>query len=136
MKKKYSFDINPKDEELFKDVKFLVEATYHEQFVLWQDYFNKPKYGRKAKSWKQVYTGHGLQIGTINKRPICVQIFYAILNGKKVMFYEGCSELVDHKMIKDWIQYWTLDNIKWDVDRWAHCDAQNFHLCLDGIEDD
>ena len=50
------------------------------------------------------------------------------------MFYYGCSQVVDHKMIDDWLRHFTLKTIRWDNGtRWAHCDACNFNACLDAI---
>lgn len=131
---KHNFDLQ--DAELFKDVCFLVEANNHEQHQLWVDHFYKPRADmpRQIKNWKEVSMGHGITIGQLDKRPIVVSVNYAYLEGKKVMFYYGCSQLVDHKLIEDWLQYFTK-KIKWDNDtRWAHCDAMNFHLCMDAVQ--
>lgn len=125
---------NKEDLKLFKDVVFLVEANSNEQHLLWERYHYKPIYpDTYVKSWEQISMGHGIHIGSIDERPIVVSIMYAILNGKRVMFYYGVSQLVDHKMIEDWLTMYTHD-IKWDNgSRWAHCDATNFHHCLDAI---
>lgn len=38
-------------------------------------------------------------------------------------------------MIEDWLKYFTLNSVRWDNgNRWAHCDSNNFHHCLDAID--
>ncbi len=129
------FKYNSEDAELFKDVVFLVEATAYERHVLWNDYYNKPKYEIFVRDWKQICMGRVVQIGTCNKRPVCVDISWAILDGKKVMFYYGISQVVDWEMIDKWMRHFSK-GIKWDNGtRWAHCDAMNFHHCLDRINE-
>lgn len=129
------YDFNEEDKKLFKDVVFLVEATYNEQHQFWENYHYKPKYeGLAVKNWEQEGMGRVVTIGEIDKRPVSISIFWAKLNGKRVMFYEGCSQVVDYKMIEDWLHHFTLETIRWDNGhRWAHCDSSNFHHCLDAI---
>lgn len=128
-KKKSSAKLNPVSEEdrkLFKDVFYMVEATHHEQHTLWEEFHYRPKYPEaQVKSWEQVMSGHWLQIGTVDERPICVSIFYAILNGKRVMFYEGISQLVDHEMIEKWRDRYSGEA--------GHCNPANFHHCMQAI---
>src|SRR5574337_459163 len=120
------------DAELFKDVVFLVEATYNEMYSLWLDYYYQPRSKNipVVKEWEQETIGRIVTIGKLDKRPINVQVWWAKLNGKRVLFYEACSQLVDYKLVEEWLKHFTLDKIRWDNDaRWAHCDATNFHLC-------
>jgi hypothetical protein len=138
-KEKITFYLNPQDEDLFKDVVFLVEASSAEQHFLWKENFyektRQPDLDR-AKTWEEESMGHTITIGSLDKRPVCVTLFYAKINGHRVIFYEGTSQVVDHKMIEDWLQHWTLKTIRWDNGhRWAHSGAMNFHLCLDAIQD-
>lgn len=115
------------DEKYFKDVCFIVEATSTERFLLWKEFNSTIK-------WNHVMKGHGIQIGELNNRPITIDISYAILNGKKVMFYSGCSMLVDHKMLNDWIEHYS-SHLTYDNGRWAQCDAMNFATCISFIKE-
>ncbi len=122
---------NKTDRELFNGVEYIVEASDNEQFHLWIDFSSesdRPMKGRTVK-WVQENPGFSRQIGQINKRPIVVQGFYVRINGKRVLFYEGCSQLVDHVMIREWIEHHgpTIDG------QLAHCNAANFHICLAAI---
>ena len=122
------FKFNESDSQFFKDVKFLIEADDYSQFALWKEFHEL------IDNWQEVSCGYNIEIGKLNRRPIVISINYAILNGKKVLFYWGCSQLVDHKMIEDWIKHFTEKTIRWDNNiRWAKCDAMNFHLCLQAL---
>lgn len=135
------------DKKYFEDVVFLVEADSYSSLALWEshstEYLTLPFAAKENEeqvklrvNWEQVYRGHCLTLGYIDKRPTTVDISYAIINGKKIMFYYGASQLVDHEMIKEWLHHFSLKTIRWDGGtRWAHCDAMNFHLCLDAIEE-
>lgn len=126
------------DEKYFKDVVFLVEATHTEKHFIWEQYYYNPspKFGRVINSWEDEMMGHCLILGTIDNRPIAVTFYYAKILGKRVMFYEGTSQLVDHEMIKSWLKHFTLDKVRWDGNtRWAHCDAMNFHLCVQALKE-
>ena len=126
MSNAHSFILNEEDKHLFKDVVFLVEATSNEQFLLWEKH-------NKSYVWQQITTGQFVTIGTLDNRPINVDISYAIICGKKISFYEGISQLVDHKMIEDWLRYHTSHIIYGG--RWARCNATNFHNCLRVLRD-
>lgn len=130
---KVTYDDNHR--KLFDNVVFLVEANDHEHHQFWVDYHYQPRANTPVvKSWEQEPMGKAITIGEIDERPIVVSIFYAKLNSKRVAFYEGCSQLVDHQMIEDWLKYFTLNSVRWDNgNRWAHCDSNNFHHCLDAI---
>lgn len=130
------FKYRKEDEDLFKDVVFIVEATCYEKHSFWQDYHYKPKYENCfIKDWKQECAGVTITIGTCDKRPVCIAIFWDWLDGHKVMFYDACSQVVDHKMVDDWIYHFSKD-IKWDNGtRWAHSDSNNFQHCIEAIQD-
>lgn len=126
----------PKDAELFKDVVYLVEATHHEQFVFWQDFYDKPKYdGARVKNWEQEMSGQGLTIGYIDDRPVTLTIFWAWLDGFKVMFYDSESQVTDWAMVEKWINHFSKD-IKCDNGyRQARTDSGNFAHCIHAIQE-
>lgn len=135
----YEIIMKYKDEhkEIFKNVFFLVEANSHERHTFWVDYFYKPrKDSPTISTWEQEMCGEMVYLGKLDKRPVYVQIWWDILNGKRIIFYDGCSQVVDHKMIEDWLKHFTLKTIRYDNGtRWAHCDSMNFHHCLQALRD-
>lgn len=124
------------DAEFFKDVVFLVEATHHEQHQFWHDWHYVPRYeGTAIEFWEQVMEGRMITIGQIDRRPVTICINWAYLNGYKVMFYEGTSQVVDHQMVERWIDHFASD-IKWDNGyRRARTDSNNFHSCIHAIQE-
>ena len=135
-----SFSIRETDKRYFQDVFFLVEATSEEKYLLWEKY--GPSLRAKASIegpsvfWKDESAGYMIHVGNIADRPIMVHISYATLNGKKVMFYEGVSELVDHKMIHDWVHYHSHHIRRDNGHRWAQCNTANFNHCLRRLKED
>jgi hypothetical protein len=83
--------------------------------------------------WEQISTGFVTQIGKIGSRPITVEFSFAMINGKKVAFYNGCSQVVDHEMIHDWlIKHFQLTHDNYT--QWNHTDADNFHNCVNSLD--
>ena len=78
-------------------VDLAVEATPYEALCLWEKNKDRVK-------WQEILTGRLITIDYIGNRPICVELFWNILNGHKVLFYYGCSQLVDHEMVDNWIK--------------------------------
>jgi hypothetical protein len=114
-------------DERFKDVVFLVEATDFEVLALWES-------KRGSLRWEWERRGFSVHIGNIEKRPICVAFQFARIEDQRIAFYEGCSELVDHEMIDNWLRKHCY--FKWDGGtRRAHCNAMNFHLCIQAIRE-
>lgn len=83
--------------------------------------------------WESARMGISIEIGDLDDRPICVQFGFAHINGHKVAFYEGSSQLVDHKMIEDWLtENFQLTNDGYT--RWNHVDSTNFHNCVNSLD--
>jgi hypothetical protein len=123
------------DEFELKDIDFLVQANSNERFNLWLEYSNSSKDERKNErvDWKQINTGFMITIGSLDSRPVAIEFSFAIIKGKKIAFYTGCSQVVDHKMIDEWLIsrfQRTHDNYS----RWNHVDAINFHNCINSLE--
>jgi hypothetical protein len=129
------------NDERWKETKFVVEATSFEQFELWREHAlggllpgqadSLNARGRRV-SWEQMNPGSLTTIGVLFDRPICVCVSWARVNGHIIAFYEATSELVDYKMVDAWIR--AKCSAKWDRGaRRAHCDAMNFHHCLDAL---
>jgi len=111
--------------EAMRDVVFIVEANDHEYHALWAEW-------NRRVAWEQVNDGYFLTVGTIKRRPISVSIRYAIINGSKVAFYYGCSQLVDHKMIDD-VMRSAFTKTHDNGSRWSHVNGMNFHNCINSL---
>lgn len=93
-----------------EDCRCLIEASHDEQLFLWQEWSNESDWDNEQKTrskfkvnWKHISQGYSETIGHIDNRPICVCIFFALIEDEIVGFYKGISQLVDHKMIEEWI---------------------------------
>jgi hypothetical protein len=98
-------------------VQGIVDATSNERHNLWEKWHYRPD-GRKV-SWDSNNSGLMERVGTLDNRPIVITLNTAVVNGKKILFVDPTSQLVDHKMIDKWI----ADNLP-GVSR---TDATNFH---------
>lgn len=117
------------DAEFFEDVVVIVEADDFAQHALWSMYHRNPAYGAKVETWKEVPAGKMVTVGKLDKRPVAIVLNWAILNGKKVLFWFASSQVVDHKMIDTWFDHFAKNKGA----RIASCDAQNFHQVLDVV---
>lgn len=113
-------------ENPLEKVDFAVEANSYEKLTIWQTFHEK------AKSWESISRGSMRTIGEIDKRPVCVCLFWDVINGKKVLFYEATSQVVDHEMVAKWICENALDY--GNGRRIIKTDAMNFHLIWHEIQ--
>lgn len=82
-------------------VQGLVEATNTERHFIWV--INQNSLEGKKLPWKQIMVGHHQEIGTLDKRPVCLSITYAEIDGFYIAFYEAVSQVVDHKLVDSWV---------------------------------
>jgi hypothetical protein len=83
--------------------------------------------------WEQVSPGWLVQVGSLNGRPISLDMQWVSIDGFLVCFYSAQSQVVDHKQIDKWLRKHFKGT--WDHGtRWAHCDSSNFHHCMDAIQ--
>ena len=83
--------------------------------------------------WVQVSSGFSLTIGHVGKLPIVLCFNFAIVNGKKICFYDCTSRVCDHTKIEDWITsgfQLTHDNYH----RHNLVDAASFSDCIKALK--
>lgn len=91
------------------------------------------KFEHPRVKWEQVMSGFGMQIGSIGERPITLCFSFAIINGKKVCFYDCTSGIADYVFIEDWlIKHFQLTNDNYN--RWNHTNSSNFHNCIHALD--
>ena len=113
---------------------FIVKATDNERHTLWLQHSKQGESRIKNPvDWQQVSDGRWLQIGTINNRPICMDFFWAWIDGFLICFYYSTSQLFDWKMADEFLEKHFKGT--WDKTRRAECNAMNFHHCLNAIFD-
>jgi len=92
---------------------------------------------QKRIKWKQISSGFLLTIGHVkhgkDKLPICIEFSFAIIEGKKVCFYNRSSRAGDSKMVDNWlIKRFQLTHDGYT--RWNHVNATNFHNCVNSLD--
>jgi len=125
-------DIDPR----FADTKFVVEANSFEALTLWSQYSLSGGLHYKdeelpRRKWEQDNHGIWYQIGELAGRPVCVSFFWNVIDGVRVMFYDVTSQVSDILIVEEWLKEHCSPT--WDHGRRAHCNAMNFHHCLDAI---
>ena len=91
----------------------------------------------KRVEWEQIMAGFMLTIGSIKKGkekfPISVSFSFATIEGKKICFYYCCSAIADYPMVEEWlIKRFQLTHDNYT--RWNHTDANNFHNCINSLD--
>ena len=127
-------------EDLIRDAVFVVEASSYEKQSLWERFATEakdlvPRTNVARVRWVDQGRGWVVTVGHVGKRPVTICVFGSLLNGHPVLFYEAASAVVDWDKIREWFRAncWPL----WDSGtRRAHCDAMNFHHCLEVVNGD
>lgn len=117
-------NLRPRDPEIEKfiaGVSGAVEADGYARHSLWQDWHYEPKYKRKL-TWVSETMGMCPVIGHVDDRPVTLSMFISIINDKRILFWDSPSQVVDHKMIDEWLEDY-LPGI-------PRTDANNFHNIL------
>lgn len=109
-----------------------VEANSFEQFSLWQD--NNANNGIKELPWIEGGMGLMETVGHIDGRPVCISLMVNTIDGHRILFYYATSEVVDHKMIEEWIEANMPASALTYDGRVNRTDAMNFHNIFNDIQ--
>jgi nitroimidazol reductase NimA-like FMN-containing flavoprotein (pyridoxamine 5'-phosphate oxidase superfamily) len=78
----------------------VIEATNCELHYIYDRIEQNDSY-----SWEEVRDSGTLEtVGCIGKRPICISLRYARINGQLILFYHATSTVVDWDQIRAWLQ--------------------------------
>lgn len=86
-------------DEFLVDIEGVVDANSFEHLALWQE--NKDS--DQPMSWEEYNRGFFETIGSFHRRPICVSMFKDKIDGKWILFIDPTSEIVDHRLIEEWL---------------------------------
>lgn len=117
-----------------KATQFVVEATSCEHQLLWEQ-FSKDTIHKTPQSvhrWENVNPGYVIEVGRFFGFSVNIGCRWDVIDGVWVMFYEDISRVVDHDLIKKWLN----ENCcpRWcNGSRLARTNAMNFHHVLDYI---
>lgn len=100
---------------------FAVEASDFEALCIWEKWHERV-------TWEQGREGRLCTIGHVNDMPVCVQLTWNFVAGRRVVFYHATSQVVDHRMVDAWVRAHAM------TPRGMHTDAMNFHIVAHEIE--
>lgn len=75
------------------DVVGVVEATSYEQLTLWREY----QWNDRSEGGPLITVGH------LAKMPVCITLMKANVKGHTVAFMDITSQVVDHRLIDEWL---------------------------------
>lgn len=78
----------------FDNIDGICEATSYEQYCLWGQFHNEYGY-----SWVSSTMGTGKTLGEVDGMPVFISLISHIVNGKKILFIEPTSVVVDWRFI-------------------------------------
>ncbi len=81
---------------LYGVVGIIQGASSDDSFHVWETWHDKV-------DWASNNFGLLETVGTLDGRPICINLSTATIEGFKVLFYYPTSELVDWAMIENWV---------------------------------
>lgn len=98
MTKKEKSIWEPEPDLRFRTTEYVVDATHSESHELWYKY-----HMIMGVKFEQDSMGMWREIGMVDGRPICVSVFWFIIEDLfRVAFVEGTSQLVDYEMVDRW----------------------------------
>jgi len=98
----------------------ICEATYFEKHVLWQKYFKDTTITYKDNG------GYAVVVGKIDGENCCISASFVEVNNKKICYWEPLSNLINHVMIRKFLESKTKTSIVKE-------NPQHFHYILDQL---
>lgn len=87
-------------EEVYQDVHGIVEANSYESLMLWKEWHQE-----KGYTWIQNNSGWLVKVGEIIKgKEVWISPLAHIVNGRKILFVDATSSVVDWNMIEDYLK--------------------------------
>jgi hypothetical protein len=94
--------VSTKRKPEFSDNTFaIVEATDAEQFFLWQKWHDTVKWESHNTGWITTIDTYQVAGKTL---PLVVSFFYALLQGKKIVFWNVTSDFALYSAVEDFIK--------------------------------
>lgn len=108
------------------ECQYIVEANHNEAHNLWYMYTQVYRVVTD-REWQQLIPGYLIEVGSLGGRPVSLSLYFVSIKGVKVCFFESPSQVVDWKLIDEWLD--KHFNKLYDG-RSCRCDATNFHQCM------
>ena len=99
----------------------IVEATPYEAMLIKEELARS---GRGKLTFDPC--GYFVEVGECAGSPVCVSMESATFQGSRVIFYDACSRIVDHDMVRDWFDKNLPDSALVHEGKANNTDAMNF----------
>jgi len=108
-----SVALNDECQKLIPQIVGLVDGSNDASFFLWKETALESDHARYELEKDRKYRVHwddrsrqgGMQeVGRIAGRPVVVELSFQKIEGRWICFYHGCSTVVDHEQIDNWIR--------------------------------
>jgi hypothetical protein len=110
---------------------YFVEGDYFAHLSLYREY----AINRQGFPWEsQSPPGLMTQIGSLEGRPVMIQLTKSRILGQFVCFWEISSQVADYKMAKDWLEEVRPDLKNTDAMNFSHCVNHLLKMTGDSIE--
>ena len=86
-------------QDVYKDVHGIVEANSYETLMLWREFHQEQKL-----SWVQNNSGWLECVGKVGDREVWISPLAHIVNGRKILFVDATSSVVDWNMIEEYLK--------------------------------
>lgn len=102
----------------------LVEATDFERHMLWAD---NGGMGTAKLEWVENLSGLLEVVGHLDDMPVCISLMKATVDGKLLLFWHPTSQVVDHRIIDDWMEKNIPQSARRSGGSIHRTDPMNFH---------
>ena len=99
-----------------------IEATDVERHCL------EEKYTRYGVAWESSSGGLLTAVGSVGDMPVCISLNKAKIGGEIILLYHATSQVVDHRMVRKWLENNLPASAKREDGRIKHADANNADL--------
>lgn len=119
---------------ILKALKFQLRSLCdNTDFVVEADSYARVHLNRRWSpnvNWEFDPRCYTVEIGSFAGNPIAINMQFAKINGKRIMFYSPCSAVVNYDMIDKWLLANCNPTRFGGLER-AHVNAENFHRVID-----
>ncbi len=106
----------------------VVEANSFEMQRLWAENCSQ----EQPKTWVENNCGRNETVGYVGDMPVCVGLITAEIGGDKILFVEPVSQVVDHRIVLQWLKEVLPVSAFHPDGRINRTDAANFYNVFPG----
>lgn len=114
----YDNDLDDYISDYLGDIQSVVIANSYERHKIWAEYAQGD-----GVAWETDGGGYLVKIGLYYGMPVCLSVTLVTINGKRIIFADPTSTVVNHDMINEWVKRHVTPEKN-------PIDSNNFHIAL------